>query len=103
MIAFSFYQEKFMATKYKFCHYTFSDGSRVTNVVRNYFCQEIFLQIKFRLSVTNFFITECLFSCSGKGVRNCGHTLVCHYARDFSVQEHSVKFRTVPKPLETGL
>ena len=54
-----------MATKYKFCHYTFSDGSRVTNVVQNYFCQEIFLQIKFRLSVTNFFITECLFSCSG--------------------------------------
>ena len=53
-----------MATKYKFCHYTFSDGSRVTNVVQNYFCQEIFLQIKFRLSVTNFFITECLFSCS---------------------------------------
>ena len=54
-----------MVTKYKFCHYTFSDGSRVTNVVRNYFCQEIFLQIKFRLSVTKFFITECLFSCSG--------------------------------------
>ena len=53
-----------MATKYKFCHYTFSDGSRVTKVVQNYFCQEIFLQIKFRLSVTNFFITECLFSCS---------------------------------------
>ena len=53
-----------MVTKYKFCHYTFSDGSRVTNVVRNYFCQEIFLQIKFRPSVTNFFITECLFSCS---------------------------------------
>ena len=53
-----------MATKYEFCYYTFSDGSRVTNVVQNYFCQEIFLQIKFRLFVTNFFITECLFSCS---------------------------------------
>ena len=54
-----------MAMKYEFCHYTFSDVSRVMNVVQNYFCQEIFLQIKFRLSVTNFFIIECLFSCSG--------------------------------------
>ena len=53
-----------MATKYKFCHYTFSDGSRATNIVRNYFCQEIFLQIKYRLPVTKFFITECLFYCS---------------------------------------
>ena len=46
-----------MAMKYEFCHYTFSGGSKVTNVVQNYFCQEIFFQIKFRLSVTNFFIT----------------------------------------------
>ena len=64
MIASSFYQAKFMATIYEFCHYTFSDGSRVMNVLQNYFCQEILLEIKFRLSVTNFFIIECLFSCS---------------------------------------
>ena len=50
-----------MATKYKFCHYTFSDGSRVTNMVRNYFCHEIFLQIKFRLSVTNFLSLNVYF------------------------------------------
>ena len=54
-----------MATKYAFCHYTFGDVSRATNVVQNYFCQEIFLHLKFRLLVTNFFITECLFSYSG--------------------------------------
>ena len=53
-----------MVTQYVFCHYAFSDGSRVTNVVQNYFYQEIFLQIKFRLSVKIFFINECPFSCS---------------------------------------
>ena len=62
-----------MATKYEFCHYTFRDGSRVTNVVQNYFCHEIFLQIKFKLSMTNFFITECLFSCSDMISAQAGH------------------------------
>ena len=52
-----------MVMKYEFSLYTFSDRSRATNVVQNYFCQEIFLHIKFRLSVTNFFIIKCLFSC----------------------------------------
>ena len=32
-----------------------------------------------------------------------GHTPVCHSARDFSVLEHSVRSRTVPKPHEIGL
>ena len=38
-----------------------------------------------------------------EGVRKFGHTLVCHYARDFVVPKHNVQFWTVPKPHETGL
>ena len=38
-----------------------------------------------------------------KGVRKYGHTPVFYYARDFTVPEHSVRFRIVPKPRETGL
>ena len=38
-----------------------------------------------------------------KGVRKFGHTLVCHSTRDFTVPKHNVRFRTVPKPHETGL
>ena len=54
---------KILARKQDFCRDTFSNGSRATNVTRNIFRWEIFLQTKFRLLVTKYFITESQFSC----------------------------------------
>ena len=55
---FLFHQGKYQATKQDFCRYTFSDESNAMNVTRNIFRWEIFLQTKYRLSVTKYFITE---------------------------------------------
>ena len=55
---FLFHQGKYWATKQDFCRDTFSDESKATNVTRNIFRWEIFLQTKYRLSVIKYFITE---------------------------------------------